>query len=141
MVARRNSAPGGVRGNDAETRAASAPGHSLPSFPTQGTPLPSPTTPKPRGRPSRGSPDLGRRNSAANLLTVPEENDIMDFDNPALRRVRSIEVDADASEDEEVGEWLLEQELAKEGLYRGTFTPKSWTKDGRSNGPQAPTGD
>lgn len=47
----------------------------------------------------------------------------MEFNNqpvPFVRRFSgSLVVDADEDEDEEVEEWLLEQELAKEGLYRG----------------------
>jgi predicted Zn-dependent protease with MMP-like domain len=44
----------------------------------------------------------------------------MEFSNQHVRQFSgSVVVDMDESDDEEVEEWLLEQELAKEGLYRG----------------------
>ncbi|KAJ2930794.1 hypothetical protein H1R20_g6267, partial [Candolleomyces eurysporus] len=40
---------------------------------------------------------------------------------PRFQVPESVVVDAEEDDDEEVEEWLLEQELAREGLYRGAF--------------------
>lgn len=77
--------------------------------------------PIPRHPTLRASPDRLRRNSAGILVPILEEGPYhMEFNDQHIRQFSgSLVVDTDVDDDEEVEEWLLEQELAKEGLYRG----------------------
>ena len=46
----------------------------------------------------------------------------MDYNTTRQRSTsRSLVVESEEEDDEEVEEWLLDQELAKEGLYRGAL--------------------
>ncbi|TFK29112.1 hypothetical protein FA15DRAFT_664425 [Coprinopsis marcescibilis] len=78
----------------------------------------------------KGSPERLRRNSSGLLISVPEDSG-MDFERQADAahrptfytggsRLNSSDDDDDDDEDE-VEEWLIEEELAKEGLYRGSY--------------------
>ncbi|KAF5324420.1 hypothetical protein D9611_004277 [Ephemerocybe angulata] len=80
--------------------------------------------PKARLSPERDLRQSRRNSSSGLLIPIQEEDDAyMDFhqSNPRWQFSESLLVDTDEEDDEEAEEWLLEQELAKEGLYRGSY--------------------
>ncbi|TEB33735.1 hypothetical protein FA13DRAFT_1730007 [Coprinellus micaceus] len=125
MARRNQDSAGATSGMMVADRETTEQGYGVASTSTTYKPGPSTTTtiPAPRLTRPRGSPDTLRRNSAGALVPILEEEPThMEFSNQHVRQFSgSVVVDMDESDDEEVEEWLLEQELAKEGLYRGSF--------------------
>ncbi|EAU87828.2 hypothetical protein CC1G_09447 [Coprinopsis cinerea okayama7 len=74
---------------------------------------------------ARTSPERLKRNSSTLLVAVPEDSIQMEFDTPSPRYTGGAALNGDDDEhvelDERVEEWLIDEELSREGLYRGSY--------------------